>query len=139
VHRLIWLLALAILVSGCSGTKLPERGKLAGKVTLDGKPVAKGMIRLMALDPNGLNAGTEIVSGEYNFPEGQGPAKGKYRAEFSVLSGQKKRVPNDDVPGQFMEVEAETPLPPRFHRESNIIVDYDPAKPEPRDFQLTSQ
>jgi hypothetical protein len=129
---------LLVLASGCSrGPSPPKRGKLEGKVTLNGKPVASGLIRFMALDPNALNVVAPVKDGQYSIPAEQGPTKGKYRVEFSVPSAAKQRVPNDDVPGTFMEVSPET-LPPRYHRDSQITIDYDPDKPQSHDFQLTT-
>jgi hypothetical protein len=116
---------------------MPPRGPLEGAVTLNGKPVASGLVRFMALDPNGKNGVATITDGKFSLPSEQGPTKGKYRIEFSVPSATKRRVPNDDVPGEFMEEAVET-LPPRYHRDSKMEKEFDPAKPEKYDFQLTA-
>jgi len=139
MRGLCWLLlATAMFVFGCTrGPAAPKRGTLAGKVMLNGKPVANGFIRFMALDPNGLNAVATIKDGQYSIPTGEGPTKGKYRVEFSVPSATKRRIPNDDIPGEFIEEAPET-LPPRYHRDSNILQDYDPDKPQSYDYQLTT-
>jgi hypothetical protein len=129
---------MVTLASGCDrGPAPPKRGKLEGKVTLNGKPLPSGTIRFMALDPNGVNVLATVKDGRYSVPEADGPTKGKYRVEFSVPSATKQRVPNDDIPGQFMEVAPET-LPPRYHRDSAIAIKYDPDKPQPHDFQLAT-
>jgi hypothetical protein len=104
-------------------------------VTLNGKPVEKGYIRLLAVDPSGTNAAGEIVAGKYSILSEQGPTKGKYRVTFSVLA--KKRIPNDDAPGEMMDNFVET-LPPKYHSASTITLDYDPDSPQPHDFQLTT-
>jgi hypothetical protein len=130
------LLSVVCITPGCTPTRAgPKRGKLEGNVTLNGKPVEKGYIRLLAVDPNGTNAAAEIVAGKYTIPDTQGPTKGKYRVTFSVPI--KKRIPNDDAPGEMMDNFVET-LPPKYHSASTIMLDYDPDKPEPRDFQLTT-
>jgi len=137
----IWassFLLITTLLAGCTGGPAPpKRGKLEGKVTLNGKPVAHGFIRFMALDPAGINVLATIKDGQYGVPADQGPTKGKYRCEFSVPSATKRRIPNDDIPAQFIEEAPET-LPPRYHRDSTIIREYDPDKPESVDFQLTT-
>jgi hypothetical protein len=127
-----------MLAAGCArGPEAPTRGKLEGKVTLNGKPLPGGSIRFMALDPAGINVLADVKDGQYAVPEEQGPTKGKYRVEFSVPSATKKRIPSDDVPGEFIEVAPET-LPPRYHSASQITIDYDPASPKSHDFQLTT-
>src|SRR5262249_6505776 len=87
------LVSFALCAVGCNrGPALPKRGELSGKITLDGKPVANGQIRLISLEPNGINAAATVTGGEYHVPADEGPAKGKYRVEFSVPSAAKRRV-----------------------------------------------
>ena len=62
-------------------------------------------------------------------------AKGKYRVEFSVPSATKTRTPNPDIPGEWLE-EASEMLPPRYHRDSTMTLDYDPADPRPVEYKL---
>jgi hypothetical protein len=139
MRNLVGLVVVITIIAGCNIGPAPlKRGKLSGKVTLDGKPVATGQIRFIALDPDGVNVAATIANGQFDLPEGQGPAKGKYRVEFSVPSATKSRIPNPDIPGQWLEEAAET-LPPRFHRDSNIIFDYDPERAQPYDAALQSQ
>jgi hypothetical protein len=135
--RLLAALAGLCFLLGCSKpSREPPRGSIWGQVTLDGRPVPHGLIRLIALDPEGINCLATIAEGRYELPEGQGPTKGKYRVEFSVPSAHKRKVPNPDLPGQFLE-EAEETLPPKYHRDSQMTIDYDPAQKRAYDFALT--
>jgi hypothetical protein len=131
--------ALIIIAAlGCSSAPAAaQRGKIEGKVTLNGKPVTAGKIRLMAIDPSGTNVAADIKDGEFSVPPEQGPTKGKYRVEFSVPSPTKRRIPDDDNPGKFIEEAPET-LPRRYNFDSTITADYDPANPHPLNFQLTA-
>jgi hypothetical protein len=139
IVRTVFAILILAALAGCISRSAPQqRGKLSGKVTLDGKPVASGRISFIALDASGANAAAPITNGEYSLAEGEGPAKGKYRVQFSVPSATKRRIPNDDVPGQFIEEASET-LPPRYHRESAITLDYDPATPQPFNYDLTTR
>jgi len=135
VRGFVWFLAVIVVVGCARGPAPPKRGKLEGKVTLNGKPVASGLVRFMALDPSALNVVAQVKDGQYSLPAEQGPTKGKYRVEFSVPSATKQRMPNDEVPGTFMEIAPET-LPPRYHRDSQITIDYEPDQPRSHDFQL---
>jgi len=138
-RRLVAGLAVWFVVAaGCDrAPPPPKRGKISGKITLDGKPVAKANVRFIALEPNGFNVLAPVKDGVYEVPEGEGLVKGKYRVEFSVpIFG--RRVPNPDIPGAWLE-EPQESLPARYHRESQYILDYDPDNPKPYDAALTSR
>jgi hypothetical protein len=128
---------LIIMFAGCrQAPPAVKRAKVEGKVTVNGQPVANGFIRFMALDPNGMNSAATIKEGHYSVPVEQGPTKGKYRVEINVPSAQKRRVPNDDAPGQFREEAPET-LPAKYNTQSAIMQEVDPDKPQVFDFSLT--
>jgi hypothetical protein len=133
-------LAVALVVTaGCSGAPAPlRRGKISGKVTLDGKPVAKANVRFIALEASGVNVLAPVTNGVYDVPEGQGPVKGKYRVEFSVPSASPRRTANPDRPGEWLEEPMET-LPARYHRDSAYVLDYDPDDPKPYNAELASR
>jgi hypothetical protein len=129
--------AVALAADGCGGPPPVLRGRIHGHVTLDGKPLAKGNVRFIALDPDGINVLAPVTDGEYDVPEGQGLVKGKYRVEFSVPKlGRPFHSP--DFPDKMVQEPVET-LPARYHRDSRYVLDYDPADPKPFDAALTSQ
>src|SRR5438128_201716 len=129
---------IAVVAAGCGGAAAPpKRGKISGKITLDGKPVAKANVRFIALEASGFNVLAPVSNGVYEVPEGEGLVKGKYRVEFSV-PGPGRRVPNPDIPGAWLEDPMET-LPARYHRESQYVLDYDPDNPKPYDAALTTR
>src|SRR5437016_1156455 len=120
---LLGILAAALTVAaGCGGPAPPKRGKISGKVTLDGKPVPKASIRFIALEASGINVLATVKDGVYEVPESQGPVKGKYRVEFSV-PGPVRRVPNPETPGTWLEEPIEI-LPARHHPDSNVVWDH---------------
>jgi hypothetical protein len=138
MRSFFWLVAALVLVAGCSSAPPPpKRGKIEGKVMLNGQPVASGRIRFMAIDPNGTNVAADIKDGAFAVPTEQGPTRGKYRVEFSVPSATKRRVPDDDNPGKFIEEAPET-LPRRYNYDSTITADYDPDNSQSLSYQLTS-
>jgi hypothetical protein len=142
MHRsnrvLLAVVALAVAADGCSQSQPPPyRGPIRGTVTLDGKPLAKGNVRFIALDPTGINVLAPVADGAYDVPEGRGLVKGKYRVEFSVSKlGPPFR--NPDFPDKMVQEPVET-LPPRYHRDSQYLLDYDPNDPKPFDVALTSR
>jgi hypothetical protein len=72
--------ALTPLACGRSG---PEKASVTGRVTYQGKPVPKGTITFMAVDPNGRNATGEIgPDGSYTLQTEEardGAQLGEYR------------------------------------------------------------
>jgi hypothetical protein len=138
MRRVRWALVVAV-AAGCAGAAAPpKRGRIHGKVTLDGRPVAKANIRFIALEATGVNVLARVTAGAYDVPDGQGPVKGKYRVEFSVPSAATRRTRNPDNPLEWLEEPVET-LPARYHRESTYVLDYDPDDPKPFDAALTSR
>ncbi len=129
--------AVTLAADGCRGPTPLPRGRIHGTVTLDGKPLAKGNVRFIALEASGFNVLAPVTDGVYDVPEGQGLVKGKYRVEFSVPKDG-RRVPNPDFPDQMMVEKLES-LPRRYHLDSTYILDYDPDDPKPYNAALTSQ
>jgi hypothetical protein len=127
-----------VLAAGCEAAKPPRQGRIAGRVTLDGKPVPRGNVRFIALGAGGVNVLAPIADGAFEVPEGQGPTKGKYRVEFSVPSVRTQQVMHPDRPGEWLEDRVET-LPARYHRDSAFTLDYDPDDDAPYTAVLTSQ
>src|SRR4051812_40724296 len=97
-------LLILIAIPACSrAPAAPKRGKLEGKVTVNGKPAAKGTVRFMSLEPGGINAIANISDGQYSVPAAEGPTKGKYRVEINIPSGKKLITDNPDIPGKKLE------------------------------------
>jgi len=86
-------LFVAAVWAGCTGSAaLAKRGTLLGQVTLDGKPVASGLIRFIALDPAGVNVVARSLT-ENQPGEGEGPTKANTASSFRFL-----RPPNAVFP-----------------------------------------
>ena len=64
--------------------------------------------------------------------------KGRYRVEFSVPAPAPRRVANPDRSGEWADEPVET-LPARYHRDSQYLLEYDPADAKPYDASLTSK
>lgn len=95
-----WALA-AILACGCGGDGL-ERAAVAGKVTLDGKPLEKGTIQFMPRDGDSRGAAWgEIVAGSYAIPASDGPAPGSYDVAIAPHVEDEGAAPAEqpEVPG----------------------------------------
>lgn len=75
------LLAAIVGATGCNSK--PAQGVVAGVITLDGKPLETGTIRLSPLEGAGNTAGGSIESGG-NYSVAIAP--GKYRVEISATA-----------------------------------------------------
>ncbi len=65
IHRLpLWILAMAVAVSGCSRDDTPPLGEVTGKVTLDGTPL-EGVIVVFKPDSGRVATGTTDAEGAY--------------------------------------------------------------------------
>ena len=138
VTPLAALAGAVLAAAGCGAPPPPKRGPISGTVTLDGKPAARANVRFIALDPNGANVLARVTNGTYDVPAAEGPTKGKYRVEFSVPAAATRKTRNPDNPLEWLEEPQET-LPPRYHRDSEFVMDYDPDAPKPYDAALTSK
>jgi len=89
------LFALAILaVLGCSD-KYAGRQAVAGKVTLDGKPLKGGTVLFEALDGQDTGGMGAIKDGQYSIPRENGLKAGKYRVRVTAGDGKTPDVPPD--------------------------------------------
>lgn len=138
VIALVGFLAFA---SGCSNE--PGRGAIAGKVTLDGKPLARGTIRFLpAGDTHGPMAATEIVAGSYALEEFAGPVIGKHRVE--ILADESDQLPNDIMdPAEYQKHGAfprpRQPIPARYNTASTLTATIVNNETNSADFALISK
>lgn len=79
-------LSLALLVAGCGESRV-EPGSVRGTVTLDGRPLAFGVIRFrLADDAEAPVASGQIIGGRFELPAVRGPAVGDHRVEIGPLT-----------------------------------------------------
>lgn len=128
-------LALAGLVLVGCGKQEVARGRVHGTVTVGGSALAEGKIRFFPLG-EGIGSDSEIVAGKYEISADRGLSAGKYRVEVSLLKATGNKVPNyDGEPGAMMDEIIET-ISPRYNRNSELAVDYDPSADGQFDFDL---
>lgn len=139
--RRLWVAALMALAFGMAtigcGQAAPERGRLFGKVTVDGVPVAKGQIRLFALSAEGVGTDASIVDGKYDVPPDRGLTAANYRVEIVSLKTTGRRVPDPDTNALVDEIV--NLLPPRYNTQSTLQITYQPGSNAPHDFDLKTK
>lgn len=133
-----WLLAVLLLTSavmGCGGSS-PRQG-VYGKVTVDGAPLATGIITFKPAEgTEGPVVGEPIADGKYNLVAGQGPVPGKYRVEISsTKQGDQKVVV---VPGEAPGYTTIETIPPQYNKNSTLTAEIKEGSNE-QDFALNSK
>ncbi len=128
------ILALAAMaVAGCHQEK-SKLGRVHGTVTLDGAPLAKGQIRILAVTDGAIGTAGEILDGSYDIPRERGPTAGTYRVEIVSMKPTGRRVRDPDTNELVDELVNE--LPARYHSASTLRILYDPAADRAFDFKL---
>jgi hypothetical protein len=128
------LLAALFVAAGC-GSSLPNK-RVHGKVTLDGAPVAKGVISLAPLE-SGPSAAGEIIDGQYDIGPAQGPAPGQYKVSISAMTGTGKQEKDPDT-GETWEVMRES-IPERYNSRTELIMEVKADGDNEFDYALSSK
>lgn len=122
---------VALTVVGCGGDK-PTVYPVEGRVTLDGAPVDRGLIRFA---PSGKAApvGGEIKAGRYELMAPPGICR--VEITWAKVVGQRKAYDTPDSPLVAVTEEA---VPARYNARSELTYDVQAGKNE-RNFELTSR
>ena len=123
---------------GC-GKKGPHRAAVSGRVTLDGQPIAQGVIQFLPVEGTvGPETGGIITNGQYDIPRERGPIVGKSRIELraSKKTGGKIQDPTGR-PGVLTD-EYKEMFPPGSNTNSSLVRD---IKDEPNklDFDIRTK
>ena len=128
------LISLTGLAVGCSGSS-EVKGRVHGKVTIDGQPLPAGHIRFFALS-GGIGTDGIVRDGNYDIPVDSGMTAGKYRVELSAERSTGRKVPDYDAGAGDMKEEVVEDLPAKFNQNSTLQIDFDPGQDKPFDFEL---
>jgi hypothetical protein len=131
------MLLLLLLIAGCDGGRAGQ-GAIHGKVTLNGKPLAKGSILFTPIEgTHGAVAGGEIENGRYEFSGATGPAIGWNRVEIRAARKTGKMIPKPFAPpGQMIPEQVEA-VSPQYNTSSTLKVEIKPGE-NTADFEVAS-
>jgi len=133
------ILPAILALGGCgSDPSAPDdvyqRVAVSGTVTLDGTPLAVGMIQLDSMaETKGPTVSGEISQGKFAIARPQGPVAGKYKVRVSGIAPAK--IKEDEQPGGTSKP-APDPVPARFNSESKLETDIPPGGSSSLDFPL---
>jgi len=134
-----------LLTVGCSGLEGPVRIKVAGHVTLDGVPLAFGVIRFIPQDDKaGPAASTQIIGGEFQFSREDGPVVASHRVEIEATDFQNFDIDDeaafaDQVQKTGMTPLGRNPVPASYNHASTLTAIVTDANDQSFQFDLTSQ
>lgn len=96
-RRLLILPALiSMAMGGCAAESGPERFEVSGTVTVDGRPLASGIISMVP-EGDGPATGAEIADGRFQLTRERGPSRGPHNVRVTSQP-QKSLVPTDEPP-----------------------------------------
>ncbi len=118
-HRPFGLAILAsfsLVFLGC-GEAGPARIPGGGTVTFEGKPLSKANISFLPISGSGPSANGEIVNGEYNFTEVNGPTQGPHKVIVAVTPTSKFSAPAAQTPHGENEFQFDVPASGPFKKD----------------------
>ena len=127
------------VVVGCGAAEDgPPRESIAGKVTLDGKPVKKGFITFLPVggNPEHIVSGL-ILDGEYSLTRAAGPTRGLHRVDITSREATGKVIKDRNDPENPTVVTREL-IPPEFNVSSRLTAEVKADTDNRRDYELSS-
>lgn len=128
---------LSVLLPGCFSPDVDEpREMVRGRVTIDGEPLARGVIEF---DPTsahwskeeGLPAGAAVIEGSFYINRSRGPVPGKYKVSVKSEESHAVRPAEADHACQV--------VPPKFNTATQLLVEIEPDSENVFDISLTSK
>jgi len=112
----------ALAVAGCGGPDGPPREPVSGVVTLDGKPLEKGLITFTPEGGGDLVVSGLVVDGAFHLPREEGPGLGPHRVDVSSRKATGKTLKDRNDPENPVEERVEV-VPPRYNLRSELRAD----------------
>lgn len=118
-----------------------DRKAVYGKVTLDGTPLARGVI---SFDPEGGSTGAQpvggvVTDGSYSIDSAAGPTPGKYKVSIRSASTETPDDANGPGPSSPRKKPAADPIPERYNAKSTLTAEVQASGSTSADFALTSK
>jgi hypothetical protein len=124
-----WPLAFALLftigsgVPGCSGSgdELP-RESVSGTVTLDGEPLAEGMIQFSPSSGAPVGGGSRIQDGRFSIPRETGLIPGTYQVTINAAAPTGAEPTKVAAPKKAPRLAKEL-IPPKYNSQSKLTAE----------------
>ncbi|MFO0808562.1 MAG: hypothetical protein U0746_08065 [Gemmataceae bacterium] len=133
MRRTFALIAI-LAAAGCGGGG-DKPGVVRGEVTLDGKPLASGLIRFVPSDGKTGTADAKIVDGRF-VAEKVPPGAKRVEISAAKVTGRQKAYDTPDSPVVETTVEL---LPAKYNVKSELTMTVKPGEQDAPKFELTSK
>ncbi len=126
-----------IITGGCGSSGAPETVLVSGTVTLDGVPVAQGMVTFKATGETEKTYAGKIKDGKFEFPSTVGQKRVEINSEEDVV-GQKgvPGNPGDPVSAENPVILKKNIIPPKYNSSSDLEANVISAGPNSFTFDL---
>jgi hypothetical protein len=119
--RHLFVVFLLVCCWGCGKSDGLDRAAVAGKVTLDGVPVATGTIVFYPTsDTKGPTTGGNIEEGKYSIAVAKGPIVGRNRVEIRATKKTGRKVQSPMAQPGVMTDEIVESVPDRYNSNSTL-------------------
>jgi hypothetical protein len=135
-------LLLAASLAGCGGVKDPlPREAVSGTVTLDGQPLAHGVLQLLpAGQKEGTACGASIEKGKFEIERAQGPVPGEYVVIINSTEGGAGAGAPAGAPGPVDSAARPKELiPAEYNTQSKLTAVVKAGAPNTLEFALKSK
>ena len=135
-------LVLCGALAGCGGPsdELP-REAISGKVSLDGQPLATGVIQFRPTSSEPAPAGAQIKDGAFSIPRNEGPTPGNYKVVINA-AGEAKALSAAESSGEKAIKRgglAPELIPPQYNSNSTLTAKVEAGKANTFEFALKSK
>lgn len=138
-RNIVWLV-LVLMASGCGSSTDVRLAPVAGKVTLDGKPVQQGYIQFMPNGGQGSPGGGKIQDGAYAISQQDGLLPGKYSVIITSFSEAEPAAQGRNPDDEYEEApvtQARELIPEKYNIATTLVVEIKGSGKNEHDFALT--
>ncbi len=133
---LLTLVGLGYLIYDYAVGRMDPSQPLSGTISIHGKPMAKGIVRFISIDPDQPTSyGSYVKDGRYQVPAEYGITPARYQVEFSSIGPEDlQRLLAAGRDGEPIDIKEEVPA--RFNTNSEVRIDLTSGTVLQADFDL---
>lgn len=133
---LVTVVGFGFLVYDYAAGRIDPTQSLSGTISIQGKPMNKGIVRFISLDPDKPTSyGSFVKNGRYQVPAEYGITPARYQVEFSSIGAEDVQHLLD-TGNQEERIEVKEEVPARFNQNSEVQIDLSSGSVLQADFDL---